>query len=70
MPQTTDVSWLSEQPSEGSVPVGGAQDVTVTVDPTGLAPGTYNATVVLDTHGGRQRYVQVPVRQVVQRPNR
>ncbi len=40
-----DVPWLSEVPVSGTVPAGGTQDVTVTFDSTGLAVGTYQATL-------------------------
>ncbi|SFF70439.1 Serine protease, subtilisin family [Actinopolymorpha cephalotaxi] len=65
VPQASDVAWLSEEPSKGTIPVGGEQDVTVTVDTTGLEPGVYRANVILDTNSGRQRIVQLPVQVVV-----
>jgi hypothetical protein len=37
----TDASWLSIQPATGSVD----QDVTLVITPTGMTPGTYQATV-------------------------
>ncbi|MFD2082197.1 carboxypeptidase regulatory-like domain-containing protein [Actinopolymorpha cephalotaxi] len=65
VPEATDVPWLSETPAGGTIAVGESQDVTVTVDTTGLAPGVYRATLMLDTNSGRQRLVPVPVQVVV-----
>ena len=65
VPQATDVPWLSEKPAKGTVPVGGEQDVTVTVDTNGLEPGVYQANFILDTNSGRQRFIQLPVQVVV-----
>ncbi len=65
VPQSSDVPWLSERPAHGVLAVGASTDVTVTVDTTGLAPGVYRATLLLDTNAGRQRFVEVPVQVVV-----
>ena len=41
--------WLSEDISEGAVYSGSSVDVTLTCDTAGLSPGTYTATIVLES---------------------
>lgn len=55
-----DVPWLSENPTAGTIPGGGIEDITVSFDSTGLAPGDYLATLQInnDTLYGR---IMVPV---------
>jgi hypothetical protein len=65
VPAFTDVPWLSENPTSGTVATGGQQDVAVTVDATGKAPGVYNATLTFRTNSGRQPNISVPVRMIV-----
>ena len=62
----TDVPWLSESPTSGTINPGGHTDVQVTVDTHGLAPGTvYQATLTFRTNSGRRPNLSVPVRLVV-----
>jgi N-acetylneuraminic acid mutarotase len=62
----TDVPWLSESPTSGTVNVGSQQTVQVTVDTHGLIPGnTYQAILTFRTNSGRHPNLQVPVRLVV-----
>jgi len=61
----TDVPWLSEDPTSGEIPVGGSQDVDVTVDTHGLTPGVYNARLTFHTNSGRRPNLSVPVQLVV-----
>jgi Carboxypeptidase regulatory-like domain/Malectin domain len=66
VPAFSDVPWLSESRTEGTINPGGHSDVAVTVDTTGLAPGTvYQATLTFRTNSGRQPNLSVPVRLVV-----
>jgi hypothetical protein len=51
-----DVQWLSETPGEGDWPT----QVSVSVNPSGLTPGTYRATVVVDRGDGIDR-TEIPV---------
>jgi subtilisin family serine protease len=60
-----DVPWLDVTPDSGSVDAGGSQDLDVTIDTTGLAPGVYGASIVLATNASRQPRVTIPVRLVV-----
>jgi N-acetylneuraminic acid mutarotase len=61
----TDVPWLSEDPTSGEVPAGSSQDVDVTVDTHGLAPGVYHARLTFKTNSGRRPNLSVPVTLVV-----
>jgi N-acetylneuraminic acid mutarotase len=62
----TDVPWLSESPTEGTINPGGHTNVQVTVDTHGLAPGdTFQAILTFRTNSGRRPNLQVPVRLVV-----
>lgn len=54
-----DLSWLQLASSTGQVAAGQAQDVTVTVDATGLANGLYEAQLVVLTNGGAPAIVPV-----------
>jgi subtilisin family serine protease len=65
VPSFVDVPWLSENPTSGSVAVGGAQAIQVTVNTNGLAPGVYNAMLFIRTNSGRQPTLQVPINLVV-----
>ena len=56
-----DVPWLSESPTSGTTAPGGSDPVTVTMDATSLAAGTYNANVCVNSNDTTQRHVAVPV---------
>ena len=45
-----DCSWLDENPKVGSVPPGNYDEITVSIDTTGLAPGDYNAEIIIDNN--------------------
>jgi hypothetical protein len=62
----TDVPWLSESPTSGTINPGGSTTIQVTVDTHGLAPGdTFQATLTFRTNSGRRPNLLVPVRLVV-----
>jgi hypothetical protein len=65
VPAFSDVPWLSENPTSGTIAPGGSQDIDVTVDTSGLAPGVYSANLTIRTNSGRQPNITVPVRLVV-----
>src|SRR6185503_9010734 len=52
-----DAPWLSESPASGSAP----KDLTVAVDTTGVAAGTYTATITIDGGGVSGSPRTVPV---------
>jgi subtilisin family serine protease len=65
VPAFTDVPWLSEDPTSGTVAPGGTQEIAVTVDTTGLEPGVYRATIFVLTNSGRRPTLNVPVTLIV-----
>jgi subtilisin family serine protease len=64
----TDVPWLSESPSSGSVPPGGQQAVEITIGAAGLAPGTYHGAVVFLTNAPKNATQSVDVTLTVELP--
>jgi subtilisin family serine protease len=60
-----DLPWLSEDPSVGTVPAGATQQVQVTVDTTGLAPGLYRARLLIRTNDPHNPSFQIPVTLIV-----
>jgi hypothetical protein len=65
LPSFTDVPWLSETPTSGTLPVGGSVEIQVTAKTAGLGPGVYEAAIVIRTDSGRQPDLWVPVRLIV-----
>jgi hypothetical protein len=65
VPAFSDVPWLSESPTSGSIAAGSSTNVQVTVDTHGMAPGVYQATLTFRTDSGRQPNLSVPVRLIV-----
>jgi subtilisin family serine protease len=65
VPAFADVPWLSENPTSGVLAPGASQEIRVTVDTTGLAPGVYNATLFILTNSARQPTLPVPISLVV-----
>jgi hypothetical protein len=45
----TDIPWLSESPTEGTVPSGGSLPVAVTFDSAGLLPGLRQGSLIFAT---------------------
>jgi subtilisin family serine protease len=60
-PQVVDVPWLSAPPAEVTIPVGGREEFTITVDGAAAETGTYGATVFVDTDAGRTPQEYLPV---------
>jgi hypothetical protein len=56
-----DVPWLSASPVAGTIAPAGSQPVTVTFDSTGIALGTYQATICLFSNDPDEPVVPVPV---------
>lgn len=61
VPNASDVPWLSESPSSGTLAPGDSVTVTVTADSTDLEPGLYEATLTIATDAGRVPNHQIPV---------
>ena len=57
----SDVPWLSESPSSGSVDGGDSEVSTVTVDATSLAAGSYSAHICVATNDTANPLIDVPV---------
>ena len=55
------IPWLAENPLNGAVAAGEQQDVTITFNASGLAPGVYNATLYLNITNSTSTNVPVPV---------
>ncbi|HEY6570563.1 MAG TPA: carboxypeptidase regulatory-like domain-containing protein, partial [Candidatus Limnocylindrales bacterium] len=64
----TDVSWLSESPTDGTLDEGDTADVTLTIGDPNLAPGEHKATVVFRTNAPKPRNVTVDVTLTVPLP--
>ncbi|SDW60424.1 Kelch repeat-containing protein [Marinobacter mobilis] len=60
-----DANWLSVSPTSGSVPL----DVTVTVNPAGLAPGNYTGTVEATGDGVSSASLSVSLTVVADQPS-
>jgi uncharacterized protein (TIGR03437 family) len=58
---TPNVSWLSVNPSVGTIPANGVQTITVTVLQPSATPGTYNGILTLQTAVTQQIPVTVNV---------
>jgi hypothetical protein len=61
VPAFTDVPWISENPSSGTLAVGATQNINVTVNTTGLTPGVYHAILFLQSNSGREPTIRIPV---------
>ncbi|HEU4663343.1 MAG TPA: hypothetical protein VFS55_04870, partial [Dokdonella sp.] len=57
----TDVPWLAATPSGGDVADAMSMDISVAVDASGLAAGTYTAMVCVQTSDASQATIAVPV---------
>lgn len=60
-----DATWLSSDPTDGTVAAGETATLTVTADSTDLGDGTHEATIVVSGNAAKQPTVQVPVQLVV-----
>jgi subtilisin family serine protease len=65
VPAFTDVPWISEDPSSGTLAPGGTQNIAVTVNTAGMSPGVYTATLFIITNSGRMPTLRVPVQLIV-----
>jgi uncharacterized repeat protein (TIGR01451 family) len=55
------IPWLSVAPVSGSTPGGQTSNVTVSVNATGVAPGTYEALLCVNSNDAANPVVEVPV---------
>jgi hypothetical protein len=56
-----DVSWLSVDPTSGSIPTNAAASVSVTFDSTGLELGTYTTNLYINSNDPQQPALTIPV---------
>jgi subtilisin family serine protease len=61
----SDVPWLSESPTSGTLAPGGTQNIAVTVNTAGMAPGVYAARLTILSNSGRRPSLRVPVTLIV-----
>ncbi|GIJ48163.1 hypothetical protein Val02_50490 [Virgisporangium aliadipatigenens] len=64
-PAYSDVPWLTLGRNAGTVPADGHADLTLTVDTTGLAPGTYTAVVMVGNDTPRTPATPITITVVV-----
>ncbi len=62
---TSDASWLTVDPLEGTVEADSTASVSLTADSSGLAPGVYRAAAIVQTSDPDNRSVTVLVSLVV-----
>jgi subtilisin family serine protease len=65
IPNFSNVPWLSENPTSGSVAAGGQQTIQITANAAGLGPGVYKAELAIQTNSGRMPDLRVPVALIV-----
>ena len=56
---TSGGNWLALSSSSGSIPSAGLSSLSVTADPSQLAPGTYSGTVTVSITGGQTFVISV-----------
>jgi len=56
-----DCAWLSESPTSGTVAPAGLEEITLTIDTTGLAAGDYNADILISSNDPGEPEAIVPV---------
>lgn len=61
VPLVRDVPWITVAPNGGSVATGESLGLSVDVDTSGLAPGLYLATLVVESNAGTTPSLHVPV---------
>jgi len=66
-PETADCPWLDESPSSGSVGPGNLDNITVTINTTGLG-SDYSAEIVISSNDPNNPELTVPVTLVVTAP--
>lgn len=57
----SDISWATLSPTSGTTGAGAADDVTVTLNSTGLAVGTYTGQLCVNSNDPDEPTVEVPV---------
>jgi len=60
-----DILWLSENPIQGALNSNSSQQVAVTFNSTGMAPGIYNAGLLIRTNDPEQPMFLLPIQLTV-----
>jgi subtilisin family serine protease len=68
--QESDISWLTADPTGGSVAADSSLDLPVTFNTTGLEIGAYTASLCLETNDPFNKYISIPVSMTVVEPLR
>ncbi len=63
--RSPDIAWLSEAPAGGSLLPGECVSVTVTFDSTGVAPGAYEAELLINNDDPHTPRISLPVEMMV-----
>ena len=66
---TCGAPWLSVTPTSGTIAIDASEDLTVTIDSTGMTPGIYTAAVCIDSDDTSSPRVGVPVTLTVDGPS-
>jgi hypothetical protein len=61
VPLVRDVPWISVSPSSGSVAPGTALGLSVDVDTSGLTPGLYLATLLIESNTATTSSLRIPI---------
>ena len=64
----SDIAWASVAPDMGTTAPAGTETVVVTLDSTGLASGTYDGTLCVESNDPVTPLVEVPVTLTVEAP--
>ncbi|MCA9972932.1 MAG: DUF4397 domain-containing protein, partial [Anaerolineales bacterium] len=66
----SDLPWLSVNPISGTLSAGGSEQITVSLDASGLATGSYAGSLCFTTNDPASPLIRVPVNfEVVERAN-
>ena len=62
---SSGAAWLAVTPTSGTLAPSASQNLTVSLNATGLQPGVYNATLTVESNSGRQPSLPVAVKLIV-----
>ncbi|MFC1787510.1 choice-of-anchor L domain-containing protein [Halobacteriota archaeon] len=66
---TETCTWLSETPTSGSVASGSYDNITVSINTTGLSAGSYGANITIISNDPDENTIVVPVSLTVESPS-
>ncbi len=65
----TGCAWLTETPTSGSVLPGSYDNITVSINTTGLSTGSYSANIIISSNDPDEGTIVVPVSLTVESPS-